>query len=105
MSQDNWTEAMSVDALPHDDVVGVLIDGREIAIYTCGDEVYATDNACTHGRANLCDGFLDGHEIECPLHQGRFDIRNGQPTCDPVTEPVRSYPVRIEAQRVYVKLD
>jgi naphthalene 1,2-dioxygenase system ferredoxin subunit len=105
MSQDNWTDAMPADALPNDDVVGVVVKGRDIAIYTCGDEVYATDNVCTHGHARLCDGFLDGHEIECPLHQGKFDIRNGQPTCDPVTEPVRSYPVRVEAQRVYVQLD
>jgi naphthalene 1,2-dioxygenase system ferredoxin subunit len=105
MSEHSWIEALAADALPADDVVGVVVGGRDIAIYTVGDAVYATDNICTHGQARLCDGFLDGHEIECPLHQGRFDVRNGQPTCDPVTEPVRSYPVRIDGQRVYLRLD
>lgn len=105
MSQVNWTEAMAADALPTDDVIGVVVNGRDIALYTVSDEVYATDNICTHGQARLCDGFLDGHEIECPLHQGKFDVRNGKPTCDPVTEPLRSYPVRIEDRRVYVQID
>lgn len=104
MSQDNWVDAIAVDELPSDDVKGVMIAGRDIAIYTVGDDVFATDNTCTHGQARLCDGFLDGHEIECPLHQGKFDVRNGKPTCDPVIEAVRSYPVRIEGQRVFLQM-
>ena len=65
-----------------------------------GREVFATDNLCTHGQARLCEGFLLGHEIECPFHQGRFDIRSGQATCEPATEAVRCYPVKINAGRV-----
>lgn len=101
---DNWTDVLATTDLPADDVVGVMIEGRDIAIYTSGDEVYATDNLCTHGSARLCDGFLEGHEIECPLHQGRFDVRDGKPTCAPVTEALRTYPVKIENQRVMLKL-
>jgi naphthalene 1,2-dioxygenase system ferredoxin subunit len=105
MSEGNWVEALSTAELPNDDVLGVVVNGRDIAVYTVGGDVYATDNICTHGQARLCDGFLDGHEIECPLHQGKFDVRNGQPLCDPVTEAVRSYPVKIDGQRVYLQLD
>jgi naphthalene 1,2-dioxygenase system ferredoxin subunit len=105
MSEGNWVEALSTSELPTDDVLGVVVNGRDIAVYTVGGDVYATDNICTHGQARLCDGFLDGHEIECPLHQGKFDVRNGQPLCDPVTEAVRSYPVKIDGQRVYLQLD
>ena len=105
MSQANWVDALSTDDLPTDDVFGVVVAGRDIAIYTVGDATYATDNICTHGQARLCDGFLDGHEIECPLHQGKFDVRNGEPTCEPVTDAIRSYPVRIDVQRVYLQID
>jgi naphthalene 1,2-dioxygenase ferredoxin component len=105
MSELNWIDALSADDLPIDDVIGVVVGGRDVAIYTVGEEVYATDNICTHGQARLCDGFLDGHEIECPLHQGKFDVRSGQPTCEPVTEAIRSYPVRIDGQRVFLQLD
>ena len=101
----NWIDAAAADEVPADDVVGLLVAGRDLAFYKVEDEIFATDNICTHGHARLCDGFLDGHEIECPLHQGKFDVRNGQPTCAPVTEALRSYPVRIEGSRVFVQID
>ncbi len=99
-----WVDASAVDDVPDDDVAGVEVEGRDIALYKVDGEVYATDNTCTHGQARLCDGFLEGHEIECPLHQGKFDVRNGQATCAPVTEALRCYPVRVEGGRVLLKL-
>jgi naphthalene 1,2-dioxygenase system ferredoxin subunit len=105
MPTENWIDAMATADLPKDDVVCVEMEGRDLAIYTVGGDVYATDNLCTHGHARLCDGFLEGHAIECPLHQGKFDVRNGMPLCEPVTEPVRSYPVQIAGARVLVRLD
>ncbi len=100
----NWIDALGADELPADDVMGLVVAGREIALYTVGEAVYATDNACTHGDARLCDGWLEGHEIECPLHQGKFDVRDGRPLCDPATEPLRRYPVRIEGGRVFLQI-
>ena len=105
MSNANWVDALSADELPTDDVIGIVVAGRDIALYTVGNAVYATDNTCTHGQARLCDGFLDGHEIECPLHQGKFDVRDGKPACEPVTEALRSYPVKVDGQRVYLQID
>ena len=105
MHDENWIDALAADELPTDDVIGVVVAGRDIALYTVGDAVFATDNICTHGQARLCDGFLDGHEIECPLHQGRFDVRDGRPLCETVTVALRSYPVKIDGPRVYVQLD
>lgn len=99
-----WTDVAASDGVPEGDVMGVSVAGREIALYGVEGEVYATDNICTHGQARLCDGFLDGHEIECPLHQGKFDVRSGKATCEPVTDDLRSYPVKIEAGRVYLAL-
>jgi naphthalene 1,2-dioxygenase system ferredoxin subunit len=104
MSEAIWIDALAEDDLPSDDVVGVAVGGSDIALYTVGEAVFATDNLCTHGHARLCDGFLEGHEIECPLHQGRFDVRDGRPTCDPVTETLRSYPVKIENGRVFLQI-
>jgi naphthalene 1,2-dioxygenase ferredoxin component len=99
-----WIDALAADDLPSDDVIGVAVAGKDIAIYTVGDEVFATDNLCTHGHARLCDGFLEDHEIECPLHQGKFDVRDGRPTCEPAIEPLRTYPVRIEGLRVFLQI-
>jgi naphthalene 1,2-dioxygenase system ferredoxin subunit len=38
------------------------------------------------------------------MHQGKFDVRTGQPSCAPVTEPIKTYPVKIEAGRVWLAL-
>jgi naphthalene 1,2-dioxygenase ferredoxin component len=105
MSDSPWVDALSADELPSDDVMELAVAGRAIALYTVGDAVYATDNLCTHGNARLCDGFLDGHEIECPLHQGKFDVRSGQALCEPASEALRCYPVKVEGRRVLVQID
>jgi len=86
------------------DVVAVQVEGSEVALFENGGEVFATSNRCTHGDARLSDGFFDGAEIECPLHQGRFDVRTGAPTCGPCTQPIRVFPVRRDEGKVFVEI-
>ena len=99
-----WADAAAREDIGTDDVIGLIVAGRDIALYGVSGEVYATDNICTHGHARLCEGFLLDHEIECPFHQGRFDVRTGQPTCEPATEAIKCYPVKIEGGRVWIAL-
>ena len=105
MTEVKWVEVSNRDDVPDETVIEITVEGRDIALYGVDGKVYATDNLCTHGNARLCDGFLDGHEIECPLHQGMFDVRNGQPTCAPVILPLQTYPVKIDSGRVWVGLE
>jgi naphthalene 1,2-dioxygenase ferredoxin component len=102
---ENWIDAAARADVPEGDVVGVQAGGRDIALYEVDGEVFATDNLCTHGHARLSDGFLEGKEIECPLHQGRFDVCSGAALCAPLTEGIKTYAVRIENMRVMLKLD
>ena len=102
---EDWTPAAELDALWDGAGLGVQVAGRDIALFRLGNEVYATDDLCTHGHARLCEGFIEGHEIECPLHQCRFDLRTGAPTCAPATGAVRTYPVRINDGRVFLRLE
>ena len=99
-----WIDIASKDDVPADDVMGIDINSKSIALYQVDGEIFATDNICTHGNARLCDGFLEGHEIECPLHQGKFDIRNGKALCAPLTEDIQVYPVKIDGGRVFVEI-
>ena len=101
---DEWIDIAHTDDVFEGDVVGVEIAEKSIALYQVDGEVFATDNMCTHGNARLCDGFLEGHEIECPFHQGRFDIRSGKALCAPLTEDVKTYPVKIDGNRVFIYL-
>lgn len=99
---DPWIDVAARADLPDDDVLGTTAGGLDLALYTAGGEVFATAGQCTHGAARLCDGFLEGTEIECPLHQGRFDIRTGKALCAPLTEDLRVFPVKVVDGRVLV---
>ncbi len=102
---ENWIDVAALDDVPEGDVVAVKAAGKEIALYEVEGEIFATDNLCTHGAARMSDGFLEGREIECPLHQGRFDVCTGKAMCAPLTEDIRTYPVRIENLRVMLRVD
>ena len=83
-----WTAVAAETDLLDGAGIGVQVQGRHIALFSIEGQAYATDNYCTHGNALLCDGFIEGNEVECPFHQGRFDVRTGAPTCAPVTEAI-----------------
>ncbi|MGL1832254.1 non-heme iron oxygenase ferredoxin subunit [Rhodocyclaceae bacterium SMB388] len=100
---EQWIDVADVTAVPEGDVIGVIVNGRDVALYEVEGEIFATDNTCTHGQARLSDGFLEEREIECPLHQGRFDVCTGKALCAPLTEDTRIYPVRIESGRVFLQ--
>jgi 3-phenylpropionate/trans-cinnamate dioxygenase ferredoxin subunit len=75
-------------------------------IYTtdADGEFYAIDDTCTHQDASLADGWLEGCEVECPLHASRFDLRTGKVDAPPAKRPVRTHEVRVEGDMVYVSL-
>ena len=100
---DSWILAASLAELPEDDVIGVEVNGRDIALYRTDEGIFASDNRCSHGNARLSDGFLEDGEIECPLHQGRYCIKTGKAMCSPLTEGVTIYPVQVEEEKVYLK--
>lgn len=102
--KDSWMDVMALEDVFEGEVMAVNVQGKEIALYEVQGELYATDNLCTHGAARLSDGFLEGREIECPFHQGRFDVCTGKALCAPLTENIRVYPVRIENKRVFVNM-
>lgn len=80
----------------------VSVAGRDIAIFQLEGELYAVDDTCTHGFASLCEGFVDGDRIECPLHAGQFEIKTGKAVEAPCVIDLQTYPVRREENEIYV---
>jgi nitrite reductase/ring-hydroxylating ferredoxin subunit len=81
------------------------VEGVEpIAVFrTASGEFHATSDTCTHEEWSLGeDGDLDGHEVTCPLHAARFDIRTGAPLCFPASVPLTSYPVEVDGEGMVV---
>lgn len=73
-----------------------------LALIKVGAEVFCVDDTCSHETASLADGWLEGHEIECPLHESRFDLRTGKPDCPPAREPIRTHAVQVVDGMVWV---
>ena len=54
------------------------------------------------GRTTIVDGYVEGGIVECPLHFGKFDIRNGRALSAPCTIDVRIYPVSVAGDSIAV---
>ena len=81
-----------------------LVDPAIALFHTEDGEILAIDDTCSHQDASLADGWLEGCEIECPLHSSRFDLRTGQVDAPPARLPVRTHQVVIEDDVIHVVL-
>ena len=99
-----WTDLIAVDALERNWVTRVPLGPRLLAVYDAPTGIFASLAHCNHGGADLCDGYFDGHVIECPLHQGAFDVRDGSPVCAPATRPMRVFETRVKDGMVQVRI-
>jgi 3-phenylpropionate/trans-cinnamate dioxygenase ferredoxin subunit len=87
------------------EVVAAEVNGKPLAIVHCGDgEFRAVYDQCSHAQIALSEGEVDGCTLECWLHGSRFDLRTGDPTGLPATEPVPVYPVEVHDGDIYVSL-
>ena len=89
-------EAIVID----DDVTGY---GAPIAIFhTEDDEFYALDDTCSHAVASLADGWIEGNEVECPMHAGKFCLKTGKVLCMPAVEDVKTHKLEIRGEDIYL---
>jgi NAD(P)H-dependent nitrite reductase small subunit len=99
-----WRHVCAASKLPQGEPLGFKIGNQRVALYKIDDEIFATDDVCSHAFALLSTGFLEGHVIECPLHGAMFDVRDGK--CRSGTyKDVRTFKIEIRDGEVYVHLD
>jgi 3-phenylpropionate/trans-cinnamate dioxygenase ferredoxin subunit len=103
MSQ--WINACAFDDIDDEDVLRFDHGERTYAVYRYADKVYATDGLCTHEQVHLCDGLVMEHVIECPKHNGRFDIRDGRALGAPVCVNLKTYPAKVEGGNILIQVD
>lgn len=92
--------------IEEEDVIRFDHGDRTFAIYRGPEgDFYATDGYCTHEKAHLSDGIVDEYEIECPLHFGAFDYRTGDPTVAPACVKLKTYPVVVKGEDVFITIE
>ena len=110
----------TVDEIPQGDVLGVKVDGIEIAIVNINGEFYGIQNICIHRGQRLhtatqerineefCitngPGLIDQEEgtITCPGHDWKFDLKTGR---NPATgKRMRTFDVTTEDDKIQVEL-
>ncbi|GAA5190456.1 non-heme iron oxygenase ferredoxin subunit [Rugosimonospora acidiphila] len=101
---DNWVSACPREALRSGEMTMEELSGNEIVLADVDGEVFAFDGICTHALGYLDQGDLDGYQVLCPLHEGRFDIRTGKVVAGEPDEPIAVYPTKVQDGTVYVNV-
>lgn len=78
----------------------------DVALVVCNvaGDWYALEDRCPHTQVKLSGGRLEGCLLECPLHGGKLDVRDGSPQRPPIRRPAASFPVRRVAGGIEIEL-
>ena len=95
-------EICATDDISPDAPLKVEAMNTELAVFQVDGKYYVTQDHCTHGPGSLSEGYLEGSEIECPFHQGRFDVTTGEPTSPPCTVRLRTWNVILRDGKIFV---
>ncbi len=90
-----YVDIAPAEQLPDGERLFLEVENRQIVIFNLAGRFFAIGDVCSHDNGPVGDGEIEGEEIICPRHGGRFDIRTGQATSLPAVTDIPSYPVRV----------
>lgn len=97
-----WFEVMKTADFPACGWAAISVANENVVLFLLDDKFYAIENMCTHDGGMLAGGPVIGNEVVCPRHGARFCIKTGQVTAPPAYEDVRSFPVKIENELIFL---
>jgi naphthalene 1,2-dioxygenase ferredoxin component len=101
---EQWQDLISIKDLREGWVTMAELESHKLAIYDTPTGIFVSQANCSHAGANLCHGYFEGHTIECPWHQGTFDVRTGHPKGAPATRDIKIFPSRIEKGMIQIRV-
>ena len=99
-----FIEAAKLSDIPASGKLCLEVEERFVVIIKVENQYFCIDDTCTHDGGPLGEGELEGFCIACPRHGAKFDVRTGAALTMPATEPTASHEVRIEGERILVRL-
>ncbi|MDH5184403.1 MAG: non-heme iron oxygenase ferredoxin subunit [Gammaproteobacteria bacterium] len=79
--------------------------GERILICHVDDGFYAVSDNCSHEDFSLYLGALHGEVVKCSLHGGKFNVKTGAPVEEPACIALRTYPLEVRDNDIYVDID
>ncbi len=98
----NYITVARVGDIKNYQVKQYTVDGHRIVLANVEGTYFATQDLCTHDGGPLGEGEVFDHEIECPRHGARFDLRTGEVVALPAMFPIKTFPVRVEGENIQV---
>lgn len=99
-----WIDVAARDDLARNQWMQVDIDGAAILLFDFAGEVYATGAICARHATWLATGTFDGECGICPSDKMRFRLPDSNSNQDPPCSDLRTYPICISDDRVFVEL-
>jgi 3-phenylpropionate/trans-cinnamate dioxygenase ferredoxin component len=96
--------ACKTSDIPREGKLSVELNDRFIVLICIDGEYFCVDDVCTHDGGTLGDGELEGHCLVCPRHGAKFDVRTGDAVAMPATEATQAHEVRVDDDRIFVRL-
>ena len=86
MAEENWIEVGKTDSIDMEDLIRFDHAGKTFCVY------------------KIEDGLVLDDEIEGPMHQGIFNIKTGEAISPPACDDLKTYPVKVENDLVYINI-
>ena len=103
MTADGWVYVG--DMSEFEEGVSKIVQVGEDEVVVCRVEgtFQAVENRCSHDDGPLGEGEVSGHEVTCPRHGARFDLRTGAALSMPAVMPIATFEIRQEGDSLYVR--
>jgi NAD(P)H-dependent nitrite reductase small subunit len=96
-----FAKVAEVGAIPSGQGIIVEVEGKQVAVFNCDGQYYATQNNCIHRGGPLAEGLLEGSIVTCPWHGWEYDISTGDCLTNPKAK-IKSYPLKVEGNDILV---
>ena len=70
------------------------VEGQALLLCNAEGTLYVVDNECPHQRVPLTGAVVRGTVLECPLHGGKLDVRDGSAQGLPIRKAAPCYALR-----------
>lgn len=103
-SDGEWVCAGAPDGIPQGKAITLHLPRFRIAVFHIADDFFAIKDACPHAEYPLSKSVVCGESVTCASHGWKFNLRTG---CGERGEPatdIRTFPIEIRNNKIWVKI-